>query len=66
MSKKNLRELIDEAVSLERDGDFHLEAMHGGWGAGTCYQKDSKHWYNAETPEQAVEKLLRFYLRKLP
>ena len=62
--EKTLTELIAEAISLEKDGDFHLEAMHGRFGAGTCYQKDSTHWYQGDTPEEAVQKLVRYLKRK--
>lgn len=58
--KPTLTELINEAVSLSRDGDFHLEAMHGGFYAGTCFHKDPKSWYKGKTPEVAVTKLIKY------
>ena len=48
-----LSELIEACTKLTKDGDFHLEAMHGRWGASTCW-KEKDDWENGNTPEEAV------------
>ena len=60
-----LSELIDAVVKDLPQNDFHLETIHGEWGAGSCcFNNDTKDkwsefddWYEGKTPEIAVSKL---------
>lgn len=50
-----LHELIEACITLEEDGDFHLEHLnHNQWGAGTCKHEG---WLRASTAAEAVAKL---------
>lgn len=53
----SLSELIEACVKISPDGDFHLEAMYGHFGAGTCFDKDPMNWHEAPIPEEAVARL---------
>ena len=54
--KFGLSEFIEACMDKGLDGDFHLESLHGEWGASTCW-KEKDDWERGNTPEEAVAKL---------
>ena len=52
-----LEELIEACVALSQDGNFHLYAMSGMWGASTCWKHKKDERGNGSTPTEAVARL---------